>query len=133
MTNNIIPSLKMLQNERKSKKNAKDGIYKIILKKCVDKIVEANRFSEKTYIFFTVPELLLGYSDYNSEECVLYIIKKLKINNYMVELFDNNCLYIDWGSSGLPNQVIDKNKLKKQTEVLLKKYPNAKKVEYVYK
>lgn len=129
----MIPSLKSLHNERKTKKNAKDGVYKIILKKCVDKIVEANRFSDKTYIFFTVPELLLGYSDYNSEECVLYIIQKLKKNNYMVELFDNNCLYIDWGGSGLSSKVINKDKLKKQTDILLKKHPNAKKIEYVYK
>ena len=42
-----------------------------------------------------------------------------------------NKLYIDWGTN-TSNNIQDNGKLKKQTNELLKKYPTATKVEYIY-
>ncbi len=135
-----IPSIDSLQKEKNSKENSKVDIFNIVLSKCIEKIVYTNRHTDKTFIIFEVPKILIGYPQYDMRTCILFLISKLSAHKYLIEFIDPFYLYIDWGSvpssstktaspslpSSLPTQ------LKKQTHALLKKFPDTSQVEFVY-
>jgi hypothetical protein len=123
----MIPPITTLQREHIKKDNLKKDLYKIILKRCGQRIIEANKKSRHTYCFFEIPTILIGHNDYNVTDCAKYLINELIQEHYVVEFIQPNYLYIDWGKS-----INSKNKINKEAEKYLKKYPNAK-VEIVYK
>jgi hypothetical protein len=155
-----IPSIQKLQNERNVKEQQKQNIFKVVLNKCVEKILYTNRHSDKTYIIFEVPKILIGFPSYDMKSCILFLIEKLTEHKYLVEFIDPFYLYIDWGSckagdginkvplkqkqesrSTFESKVLkekiikdEKNaeKLKSQTQKLLNKFPNTSKIVYVY-
>ena len=70
-----IPSISSLHDEKNSKNKSKLDIFKIVLNKCIEKIIYTNRHTEQTFVIFEVPKILIGYPSYNMESCILYIIK----------------------------------------------------------
>jgi hypothetical protein len=141
--NNNIPSINSLHKEKTIKENSKFKIFEIVLSKCVEKIVYTNRHTDKTFVIFEVPKLLIGYPMYDMKSCILYLINKLSSSGYLVEFIDPFYLYIDWGcvsqstSSKIKNinkliPTSNPHKLKQQTQKLLDKYPDTSKIEFVY-
>jgi hypothetical protein len=122
----MIPSIITLQKEHVKKDVLKKELYKIILKRCGQRILEANKKSRHTYCFFEIPTILIGHNDYNVTDCAKFLINELIQEHYVVEFIQPNYLYIDWGKS-----INSKNNIEKQAEKYLKKYPNSK-VEIVY-
>jgi hypothetical protein len=123
-----IPTIGSLHKEKSTKNSDRQHIYTIVLDKCIEKIVYTNKFTDKTYTFFEIPQLLMGYPDYDMTGCILFIMEKLRHQKYYVEYFDSNSIYIDWGSNnGTPKQT-----LKSKTAKILQKFPNSKTVEYIY-
>lgn len=122
-----IPSVLSLHKEKSSKEIEKFNIYSIVLKKCSERIIYTNRFTDKTFIIFEVPMILIGHPNYDLNGCILYLMKKLKEQKYYVELYTQNLLYIDWGKINY-----DTESLKSKTAKLLQKYPNVTSVEYIY-
>lgn len=137
-----IPSIHVLHQERFVKENSRMDIFNIVLNKIVNKIVYTNRHTDKTYIIYEVPKILIGYPQYDMKSCLLFIINKLSANGYIVEFIEPFYLYIDWGSNNtaahnkkvvIPS-ITTKNpdRLRAQTKALLSQFPNASEVEFVY-
>lgn len=138
-----IPNINTLHAERNVKEQAKHKIFTIVLNKCIDKIIETNQFTEKTFVYFEVPNLIIGFPGYDRIACIHYLIQKLTAEKYKVEFIDPFYLYIDWSTNNysrnldtLPFQNIiptsNPSKLKAQTKELLKKYPNTSKIVFEY-
>lgn len=125
-----IPSIDALHKEKTVKENSKFEIFSIVLNKCVEKIVYTNRHTDKTFVIFEVPQILIGYPSYDMRLCILYIINRLSQRGYYVAYIDPFYLYIDWGSSQQSEQ--QPNKLRQQAQTLLRKFPNTSKVEFVF-
>lgn len=141
-TNNFnstgIPSIDSLYKERVVKENSKIEIFKTVLNKCVEKIVYTNRHTDKTFVIFEVPKILIGYPSYDMKMCIIFLINQLSKKNYYVTFIEPFYLYIDWGTVGKGTQSLgnirtnNPQKLKQQTKELLQKFPETTKVEFVY-
>lgn len=132
--NPFIPSILSLHEEKYTKEKSKKDMYNIVLNKCVEKILQTNRQTDKTFVIFEVPSILIGYPFYDMQSCTLFLIEQLKCHKYIVEFIEPCFLYIDWGSPSKDssNIRIKSNKLQEQTRMLLRKFPDTSKVEYVY-
>jgi hypothetical protein len=126
-----IPSVSSLNKEKDKKLLSTNDIYKIVLNKCVEKIVYTNRHTDKSFIIFEVPKILIGYTSYNLKSCARYIMNELSKNGYIVQFIDPFYIYIDWGGSNMKNEV-DKSKIALKTKEILKLFPDVKEVEYIY-
>jgi hypothetical protein len=141
-TNNYIPSIDSLHKEKVVKENSKIEIFKTVLNKCVEKILYTNRHTDKTFVIFEVPKILIGYPSYDMKMCIIFLINQLSKKNYYVTFIDPLYLYIDWGSvvdnSSKSLQILgnvctsNPQKLKQHTKELLQKFPETTKVEFVY-
>jgi len=78
MNRSKIPSIQSLHNEKQIKETSKVDLYNIVLNKIISKIVYTNRHTDKTYVIFEVPKILIGYPQYEMKSCILFIINKLK-------------------------------------------------------
>lgn len=137
-----IPEIKTLYKEKINKDNSKKNLFNIVLNKCIEKIIYTNKHTDKTFIIFEVPHILIGTPSYDKNACVVFLINELKKKEYKVEYIDPYYLYIDWGSNFTKENKIDNlesyiytsnpEKLKKQTKQLLKKFPNTSKIVFEY-
>jgi hypothetical protein len=145
----LIPSISSLHQEKFVKETNKIDIYNIVLNKIIEKILYTNRHTDKTYVIFEVPKILIGYPQYDMKSCILFIINKLSLNDYFVEFMDPFYIYIDWGSkesiykrrikNEIPKPlyipkfaVKNADNLKAQTKALLSQFPDTSKIEFVY-
>lgn len=138
-----LPSINTLHKEKAQKELSRHELYKLVLSKCAEKITYTNRHTDKTFVIFEVPKLLIGFPNYDFKSCILYLMNRLSCHDYMVEFIDPFYLYIDWGTGGekysnpkqfikLPPNIASNNNLKNQTKALLQKFPNTSKVEFIY-
>jgi hypothetical protein len=137
--NDTLPSITSLHEEKTLKESSKNDIFKIVLNKIIQKIIYTNRHTEQTYIIFEIPQILIGYPQYDMKSCILYIMNKLNENGYMVDFVDPFYLYIDWGSTSKTKQMNNttqntlslkhKDKLQSQTRKLLERFPE---IEFIY-
>ncbi len=121
---NKLPDIFSLQREKEKLFKARQQVFDIVLKKCIEGILFTNK-NNKTFFIFEVPKIIIGEPLYNYKVCLLYIIDKLKMKKYKVEFIEPNGLYIDWAESN--------SSLRKHTEELLKKFPNVSEIEYIIK
>jgi hypothetical protein len=133
----MIPSINSLHKEKGIKELAKIKIFDNVLNRCVEKIIFTNKYTDKTFVIFEVPQIIIGHPNYDYKICILYLMSQLTQKHYKVSFLEPFYIYIDWGSEVInttsSKHSIDNNdKLKKQTKELLKKFPNASKVEFVY-
>jgi len=49
------------------------------------------------YIWFIVPEIIIGYPKYDISSCILFLIDNLKKNKFLVKYYHPNTLLIYWG------------------------------------
>jgi hypothetical protein len=137
-----IPNIANLHAEKKTKEEARTKVFTIVLNKCIDKIIETNNFSDKTFTYFEIPDLTMWFPGYNRMSCIHYLLQELKKERYNVEFVHPFTLYIDWSSikktksNPLLSQEMIKtknpDKLRKQVKELLQKYPNTSKIVYEY-
>jgi hypothetical protein len=145
MNNNTrkIPNISKLHAERHVKEQARNEIFTIVLNKCIEQIVETNSRTEHTFIYFEVPNIIIGFPGYDRLACIHFLIQELKKENYKVEFIEPFYLYIDWSkntkSKTIDNLMIQNliptsnpDKLREQTRELLKKYPNTSKIVFEY-
>jgi hypothetical protein len=135
--NDTLPSITSLHEEKTLKESSKNDIFKIVLNKIIQKIIYTNRHTEQTYIIFEIPQILIGYPQYDMKSCLLFIMNKLNENGYLVDFVDPFYLYIDWGSTCKKKQMNiksnisskHKDKLQSQTRKLLERFPE---IEFIY-
>lgn len=90
--------------EKNKKLNEKVfNTFKEILKKC-NTLIKFENQKKQSDIIFDVPKILLGYPSYDYDECLCYLILKLRNNNFFVKYMYPTQLYISWH---------DKNQLEK--------------------
>ena len=98
------------------------SVYNKILSRIHTKIKTAShqRVIEQ-HCWFIVPEMVIGIPKYNSSECTIYIIDKLRENGFMVSYTNPNLLFISW-KHWVPKYV--RTELKKKTGVVVDSYGN---------
>jgi hypothetical protein len=80
------------QTERSKKKyDTFDKIYKNIENK-----IRIASHGNNYYTTYEIPEFILGIPLYKTQEASLYIMEKLKKNEFNVEYFEPNTLLINW-------------------------------------
>lgn len=127
-----IPTIHSLHLEKSTKDNLKNDIFTVVLNKCIEKIVYTNRHTDKTFVLFEVPKILIGQPSYDMNSCIIFIMNQLSKYQYIVEFIEPFYLYIDWGTKTSGSKESSNGKLKRQTEVLLKRFPETSKIEFVY-
>jgi hypothetical protein len=141
-----IPSIMSLHKEKSTKESSKNDIFNIVLNKIVQKIVYTNRHTDQTYVIFEIPQILIGYPQYDMKSCILFVMNRLSANGYIVEFVQPFYLYIDWGKSSFENsqnivkhQMMNmnvsskhKDKLRAHTKQIINKFPNTSQIEFVY-
>jgi hypothetical protein len=147
-----IPTIGSLQVEKDIKHQRQLEIFGIVLHKCVEKITYTNRHTQKSYIMFDVPSILIGYPTYNMKMCINFLISNFSKKDYKIEFIEPNLLYIDWGTCNVPAskksvlhsgssnsklsfgkiKVNDQEKLLRQTKKLIGKFPNVLEISYHY-
>lgn len=144
MSKKQIPNITNLHAEKGMKTQAKNEIFTIVLNKCIDKIIETNHSTDQTFIYFEVPNLIIGFHSYDRIECIRYLINELSREKYKVEFVDPYYVYIDWSTNVQKSKKIDSYmlqnviptsnpiQLQQQTKELLKKYPNTSKIVFEY-
>jgi hypothetical protein len=60
--------------------------------------------------------VILGYTDYNPNDCIAYIVIKLEENGFSIQFIQPNTLFISW-SHWVPTYV--RNEIKKKTGIIL--------------
>lgn len=95
----MIPTIDSLHKDKSAKEKSKNEIYIVVLNKCTEKIVYTNKHTDKTFIIFEVPQVMIGYPTYDMKSCILYLINKLSKHGYLIEFVDPFYLYIDWATS----------------------------------
>ncbi len=98
-------------------------LYNKILNRIHNKIKltsNQNRGREQ-FIWYLIPEIMIGVSRYNVAECTGYIINKLRENDLVVRYTHPNLVFISW-SHWIPGYV--RQEYKKQTGTTIDGYGN---------
>lgn len=96
--------------------------YNKLLTKIHSKIKTASRQTIQTnFCSFVMPELLIGYPNYNFSECLNYIIDKLEVDHFLCKYIHPNLLLISW-NHWVPSYV--REQIKKNTGVAVDCYGN---------
>jgi hypothetical protein len=91
-------SLDELYDRRREVDVLRMNVYHKILNRIHTKIKYKSRQNyNDTYIFYVVPEFMMGVPRYNVKHCTIYIIDKLKENGFHVKYTHPNMLFISWG------------------------------------
>lgn len=145
MDHPYIPSISSLHEEKTKKILDTNDIYKTVLNKCIEKIIYTNKHTDKTFVIFEVPKILIGHSNYNMKSCIHFIINNIISHGYLVQFIEPFYIYIDWGSNN--NKKIQRSSmimqqsstpstssssLENTAKQIFKKYPNVREIEYIY-
>ena len=104
--------------ESKKKNNlTRLDIYNKLLIKIHAKIKMASRLrNNENFCSYIMPEVLIGYPNYNFEECLVFIIDKLQNDGFLTRYIHPNLLLISW-NHWVPMYVRDEIKKKTGKQV----------------
>ena len=114
-----IPRINIDELYESKKKNnlTRLDIYNKLLIKVHNRIKTASRIkNNENFCTFLMPEVLIGYPNYNLEECLLFIIDKLQIDGFLTRYIHPNLLMISW-NHWVPSYVRDEIKKKTGKQV----------------
>ena len=86
---------KDLIRKQKEKNEKRKITYDKIYENIEKKIVIASA-SDYNYLWYEIPEYVMGFPFYKLPECIVYITAKLKSNSFSVDKYDPNILHIQW-------------------------------------
>jgi len=109
--------------EKKKKQDMKQlAIFNKVLNRINRRIVAMGRSrSRDNYIWYLVPEYIIGETLYNKNDCIAYLVTKLTDNGFAVKYIHPNMLLVSW-ENWIPQYV--RQELKKKTGVLLDQHGN---------
>ena len=89
-------------------------LYNKILNRIHDKIKITSRQNQgkEQFCWYIIPEIMIGIPRYNVAECVEYILRKLRENNFVIRYTHPNLVFISW-QHRVPGYV--RQEYKKQT------------------
>jgi hypothetical protein len=104
--------------EKKHQRDLKQlSIFNKILNRVHRRIEFTSRRNAKDhYVWFQVPQFIVGESLYNNSHCVAYIVSKLEENGFHVRYVHPNTLFISW-EHWIPSYV--RNEIKRKTGIVI--------------
>lgn len=90
-------NLDELYSRQHTLKVAREETYDKVLARVHNKIRTASRVNpDQQYLFYVVPQVLLGIPRYNVQHCLAHVMKKLTENGFLVRYTHPNLLFISW-------------------------------------
>lgn len=95
---NMTPFLDLDELERESynPNKSKKFVFKLILKKCHDRIRKINKENDNKACYFDIPLMMLGYPRYDMEMVNYFLITQLTQNGLYAERINSQKIYISW-------------------------------------
>ena len=96
---NTKPQLNIDDLYETKKKNDlnKYNLYKKLLVKIHTKIKTASRQrNSDNFCSYVMPEVLVGFPNYNLSECLVFIVDSLESNGFLTRYIHPNLLFISW-------------------------------------
>lgn len=122
---NNIPRLNIdeLYETKQKSDLQKVNIFNKLLEKIHYKIKVASRQRKNNeFCYYVMPEVLIGYPNYNFEECLFYIISCLESDGFLTKYIHPNLILISWRHI-VPKYVRDEYKNK--TGKVVDKFGNS--------
>ena len=93
------------------------SVYVKLLKRIHNEIKMTSRMRENNQIcFFVMPEVLVGYPNYDISECLSYVMDRLNTDGFSTRYVHPNLLMISW-SHWVPSYVREEIKKKTGKEI----------------
>jgi hypothetical protein len=87
-------------------------LYNKLLVKIHTKIKTASRQrNSDNFCSFVMPEILVGFPNYNLSECLVFVVDSLETNGFLTRYIHPNLLFISW-NHWIPKYVRDEYKKK---------------------
>ena len=98
-------------------------LYNKILNRIHNKIKQTSRNTKgkEQFVWYLIPEMMIGVSRYNVSECTGYILRKLRENDFIVRYTHPNLIFISW-THWIPGYV--RQEYKKQSGTAIDGYGN---------
>ena len=117
-------NLDELYDKKKEKDLQKLQIFNRILNRIHEKIKMTSRQKmNNSFCWYVIPELMLGYVNYDRTMCISYVLAKLEDNDFQVRYTHPNLIFISWGHY-IPTYV--RNEFKKKTGIAIDEHGNRK-------
>ena len=117
-------NLDELYDKKKEKDLQKLQTFNRILNRIHEKIKMTSRQKmNNSFCWYVVPELMLGYVNYDRAMCISYVLAKLEENDFQVRYTHPNLIFISWGHY-IPTYV--RNEFKKKTGIAIDEHGNRK-------
>ena len=117
-------NLDELYDRKKEKDLQKLQIFNRILNRVHEKIKMTSRQKlNSSFCWYVVPEVMLGYVNYDRVACISYILAKLEENDFQVRYTHPNLIFISWGHY-IPTYV--RTEFKKKTGIAIDEHGNRK-------
>jgi hypothetical protein len=113
-----------LYDRKKEKDLLKLQIFNRILNRVHEKIKMTSRQKlNSSFCWYVVPEVMLGYVNYDRVACISYMLAKLEENDFQVRYTHPNLIFISWGHY-IPTYV--RTEFKKKTGIVIDEHGNRK-------
>ena len=117
-------NLDELYDRKKEKDLQKLQIFNRILNRVHEKIKMTSRQKlNSSFCWYVVPEVMLGYVNYDRVACISYMLAKLEENDFKVRYTHPNLIFISWGHY-IPTYV--RTEFKKKTGIAIDEHGNRK-------
>lgn len=117
-------NLDELYDKKKEKDLQKLQTFNRILNRIHEKIKMTSRQKmNNSFCWYVIPELMLGYVNYDRTMCISYVLAKLEENDFQVRYTHPNLIFISWGHY-IPTYV--RNEFKKKTGIAIDEHGNRK-------
>lgn len=101
----------LYETKQKTDLNKLD-LYNKLLLKIHTKIKTASRQrNSDNFCSFVMPEILIGFPNYNLSECLVFIVDSLETNGFLTRYIHPNLLFISW-NHWIPKYVREEYKKK---------------------
>lgn len=84
--------------------------------------ITARKYVDQQYCWYAIPAFIFGMPKYNVNDCVVYIIDKLRDNKFLVTYTHPNLLFISW-KHWIPEYV--RHEIKKKTGIVIDELGNV--------
>lgn len=101
---NVRELTKQLQT-RQQKRNQS---FEKVLEICYNSI-RRNADKNQLFCFFEVPEFIIGLPVYDLNECILYVVEKLRSNDFLVKYYFPRILYVSWNINEINEEKLQNN------------------------
>ena len=119
---NDIPHLNIddLYEKKKEVDINRVKLYNKLLTKIHSKIkTSARQRVDNEFCHYVMPEILIGYPNYNFQECLMYILSNLQDDGFLTKYVHPNLILISW-RHWVPQYVRDE--IKKKTGKIIDKF-----------